>query len=162
MQTFCPSCQQKRALLFAEWLDTHILEQVSHAQYIFAIPKLLRPIFKYHRLELGLLCKSAWQALREMFREVASDPSTLPGVVITVQSYGDRLNFHPHIHAIASRRVWSADGSFEPIHALDALQLMSDALKESGNTPTWMERRWLHRTSPVLPHSSCRQSPKLR
>jgi hypothetical protein len=58
---FCPSCQQKRVLLFAEWLDAHILEKVSHAQFVFTIPKLLRPIFKYHPRELGLLCKSAWQ-----------------------------------------------------------------------------------------------------
>ena len=121
---FCPSCHQKRVLLFAEWLDTHILEQVSHAQYVFTIPKLLRPIFKYHRRELGLLCKSAWQALRQMFQEVSSDSSALPGVVLSVQSYGDRLNLHPHIHAIASRGVWSADGSFEPIPALDSRQLM--------------------------------------
>ena len=41
---FCPACQQKRILLLAEWLDGHILEQVSHAQYVFTIPKLLRPI----------------------------------------------------------------------------------------------------------------------
>jgi hypothetical protein len=27
-----------------------------------------------------------------MFQEVASDPSALPGVVVSVQSYGDRLN----------------------------------------------------------------------
>jgi hypothetical protein len=121
---FCPSCQQKRVLLFAEWLDSHILEQVSHAQFVFTIPKLLRPIFKYHPKELGLLCKSAWQALKEMFQEVATDPSALPGVVISVQSYGDCLNLHPHIHGIASRGVWSADGSFEAIPALDTQQLM--------------------------------------
>ena len=121
---FCPSCQQKRVLLFAEWLDTHILEQVSHAQFVFTIPKLLRPIFKYHPKELGLLCKSAWQALKEMFQEVATDPSALPGVVISVQGYGDRLNLHPHIHALAARGVWSANGSFEAIPALDTQQLM--------------------------------------
>ena len=119
---FCPSCQRwniplagKRILLFAEWLDRHILEQVSHDQYVFTIPKLLRPIFKYHRRELGLICKSAWQALREMFQEVASDPSAVAGVVITVQSYGDRLNLHPHIRALTSRGVWSTDGRYEPI-----------------------------------------------
>jgi hypothetical protein len=121
---FCPSCQQKRVLLFAEWLDSHILEQVSHAQFVFTIPKLLRPIFRFHRRDLGLLCKSAWQALREMFREVASDPAALPGVVISVQNYGDRLNLHPHVHALASRGVWSSGGSFEPIPALDAPRLM--------------------------------------
>ncbi|NWG14517.1 MAG: transposase [Acidobacteria bacterium] len=59
-----------------------------------------------------------------MFQEVSSDPSALPGVVISVQSYGDRLNLHPHVHAIASRGVWSADGSFQAIPALDTRQLM--------------------------------------
>jgi hypothetical protein len=121
---FCPSCQQKRVLLFAEWLDTHILEQVGHLQFVFTIPKLLRAIFKYHPKDLGLLCKAAWQALKEMFQEAASDHSALPGVVISVQSYGDSLNLHPHIHAIASRGVWSSDGSFEAIPPLDTRQLM--------------------------------------
>jgi hypothetical protein len=121
---FCPSCQQKRVLLFAEWLDTHILEQVCHNQYVFTIPKLLRPIFKYHPKDLGLLCKSAWQAIKGMFQQVASDPAALPGVVISVQSYGDSLNFHPHIHAIAAGGVWSADGRFESTPALDTPQLM--------------------------------------
>ena len=91
---------------------------------VFTIPKLLRPIFRYHPKELGLLCKSAWQSLKEMFQEVAADPSALPGVVISVQSYGDNLKLHPHIHAIAGRGVWSPDGSFEAIPALDTQQLM--------------------------------------
>jgi len=51
-----------------------------------------------------------------MFQEVAAD--------LSVQSYGDSLNLHPHIHAIASRGVWSANGSFEAIPALDTQQLM--------------------------------------
>ena len=59
--------RQKRVLLFAEWLDTHILEQVSNAQYVLTIPKLLRPIFKCHRQELGLLCRWAWQAAGRLF-----------------------------------------------------------------------------------------------
>jgi hypothetical protein len=59
-----------------------------------------------------------------MFQEVAADSSAVPGVVLSVQSYGDRLNLHPHIRAIASRGVWSANGSFESIPALDAQPLM--------------------------------------
>jgi hypothetical protein len=59
-----------------------------------------------------------------MFQEVATDPSALPGVVASLQSYGDSLNLHPHIHAIAARGVWSDDGSFEAIPALDTQQLM--------------------------------------
>ena len=37
IRLFCPSCQQKIVLLFAEWLDTHILEQVSYGQHVFTI-----------------------------------------------------------------------------------------------------------------------------
>jgi hypothetical protein len=59
-----------------------------------------------------------------MFQEVASNPVALPGVVISVQSYGDSLNLHPHIHAIAAGGVWTADGTFESIPALDTRQLM--------------------------------------
>jgi hypothetical protein len=33
-------------MLFAEWLDMHILKLASHAPFIFTIAKLLRPIFK--------------------------------------------------------------------------------------------------------------------
>jgi hypothetical protein len=35
-----------------------------------------------------------------------------------------RFTLHPHIHAIASRGVWSSDGRFEAIPALDTTQLM--------------------------------------
>jgi hypothetical protein len=73
---------------------------------------------------LAYSCKSAWQALKEMFGAVASNPAAQPGVVISVQSYGDSLHFHLHIHSIAARGVWSADGRFESIPALDTQQLM--------------------------------------
>jgi hypothetical protein len=95
-------------LLFAEWLDTHI-EQVGHLQFVFTIPKLLRPIFKYHPKDLGLLCKATWQSLKEMFQEAASDHSALPGVVISAQSYGDSLNLHPHIHRSSRSSTFSLE-----------------------------------------------------
>jgi len=59
-------------LLFAEWLDTHILEQVGHLQFVFTIPKLLRPIFKYHPKDLGLLCKQPGSLSRRCSRKPRS------------------------------------------------------------------------------------------
>ena len=47
-----PADAPKRVPPFAEWLDTHTLEQVSHAQFVFTTPKLLRPIFKSHPRDL--------------------------------------------------------------------------------------------------------------
>ncbi len=37
----CPSCSQKRALLFAEYLDEHLLLALPHRQFVFILPKAL-------------------------------------------------------------------------------------------------------------------------
>ena len=42
---FCPSCHQKRVLLYGEWVQEHVLEPVAHRQYVFTLPRLLRLIF---------------------------------------------------------------------------------------------------------------------
>jgi transposase-like zinc-binding protein len=42
---FCPSCHQKRVLLYGEWVEENVLEPVAHRQYVFTVPRLLRPIF---------------------------------------------------------------------------------------------------------------------
>jgi hypothetical protein len=52
---FCPSCHQKRALLFAEHIDQEVLGGLPVRQYVVTIPKMLRLCFKYDRKLLGLL-----------------------------------------------------------------------------------------------------------
>jgi len=61
-RSFCPSCNMKRALQFSEWLTTEVLEKVTHQQYVFTIPKIIRTYFKFDRsllLLLGKLCLCA-------------------------------------------------------------------------------------------------------
>jgi hypothetical protein len=43
----CPSCSQKRPLLFAEYLDEQLLLllMLPHRQFVFSIPKALRVFF---------------------------------------------------------------------------------------------------------------------
>ena len=52
-RVFCPSCAAKRAAIFGALLQEEILEGVGHAQWVFTIPKLLRPYFLHHRGLLG-------------------------------------------------------------------------------------------------------------
>ncbi len=47
-RTFCPSCHQKRVLLYAGKL-ANVLAPVPHRQYVFTVPKLLRPAFGRQR-----------------------------------------------------------------------------------------------------------------
>ncbi len=45
---FCPSCSAKRAAIFAAFLREEVLEPVGHAQWVFSLPKMLRPYVLYH------------------------------------------------------------------------------------------------------------------
>ena len=45
----CPSCSAKRVAIFSELLEHRILADVPHAQWVFSIPKMLRPYFLYRR-----------------------------------------------------------------------------------------------------------------
>ena len=36
-------------LLYGEWVEQNMLAPVAHRQYVFTLPKLLRPIFSRHR-----------------------------------------------------------------------------------------------------------------
>jgi len=46
-------------------------------------------------------------------RSVVSDADAVPGASIAVQTYGDFLNFNPHLHAITTDGCFSDDGSFK-------------------------------------------------
>ena len=49
----CPSCGAKRAAEFAVFLKDEVVADVGHAQWVFTVPKLLRPYFMHHRELLG-------------------------------------------------------------------------------------------------------------
>ncbi len=42
-----------------------------------------------------------------------------PGVVSVAQSFSDRANFHPHVHALVSRGGWTACGEWIPLPYVD-------------------------------------------
>jgi hypothetical protein len=52
---FCPSCHQKRVLAYGEWVAANVLAPVPHRQYVFTIPRLLRPMFAGRRALLAKL-----------------------------------------------------------------------------------------------------------
>ncbi len=72
---FCPSCHQKRVRLYGEWVQEHVLEPVAHRQYVFTLPRLLRPIFGRHRPWLGELCRIAARLLVDAYAEAAPVPA---------------------------------------------------------------------------------------
>ena len=121
---FCPSCHQKRALLFAEWVDTEVLKPVVHRQYTFTIPRVLRGLFQREPDLLGVLCSAAWTALRAFFvaafekddRVRSPMAVAVPGAIVAIQTYGDQAaNYHPHIHMLVTEGVFAPDGRFHDL-----------------------------------------------
>ncbi len=93
----CPSCGALagRAAIFAELLQHKILADVPHAQWVFSIPKMLRPYFLYHRELLGDLARLAYETVREMMAAAAEEPDARPGMVAVIQTFGSSLKWNP-------------------------------------------------------------------
>ncbi len=98
---FCPSCHAKRLEEWGEWMRETLLLDVPHRQVVFTIPKRLRVFFKYKRKLLGDLCRLALRALTRYF-EVETGSALTAGVVAAIQTFGDRINFHPHLHFLVT------------------------------------------------------------
>ena len=103
---FCPSCHQKNVQSTARFILDHVLAPVPHRHYVLAIPRMLRPYFQRHRPLLKHLCALAQASLAEYMRSALDCPQGVPGIILTLHTFGEYLDFHPHIHALV------ADGLF--------------------------------------------------
>ncbi len=98
----CPSCGAKRAVKFAEHIYSEVIEDVPHRHTVFTIPKRLRVFFKYDRE---------------------------PAAIFTVQTAGEALNYHPHLHGLLADGYWK-DGVFTRFSEVD-LKAIEDAFAET-------------------------------
>jgi len=115
----CPSCAAKRGAELGAFLADHVLEDVAHAQWVFTIPKMLRPLFFRRRQLRGVLARLAWHTVRDLMATAVDEPALRPGMVSVIQAFGDRINPNPHVHAIASRGGWTREDRFIPIPYVD-------------------------------------------
>ena len=107
---FCPSCHQKRVLLYGEWVEENVLAPVPHRQYVFTLPRLVRHIFARRRIWLGELCRIAERLLSHSYAEAL--PRGRPALILFVQTFGDLINFNPHLHVLAADGAFLPDGRF--------------------------------------------------
>lgn len=109
---FCPSCHQKKVQLFGALVTETILFPVPHRHFTFAIPKMLRPYFRFDRNLLKDLCHLAHECLLEYLRATLSLPDGLPGLVMAIHTFGEYLDFHPHLHALVADGLFVRSGLF--------------------------------------------------
>ncbi len=115
------SCQAKRSALFAEKLVTEILEPVPHRHVVLTIPRGLRGLFERERRLLGLLARSARDAIVMAFQAILDRRDVCPGLVVSLQTFGAyAANFHPHLHVLTTDGAFTPEGEFHELPYFDA------------------------------------------
>ena len=119
-----PLVREKKQLLWAEWLREDVLLPVAHRHVVLTIPRLLRPLFRRRRELLGELARAGAEAVKELVRHASRESDARPGIVVSVATAGDLLQWHPHLHLISTDGGRRADGSWHTPVQWDAEQLM--------------------------------------
>jgi hypothetical protein len=126
---FCPSCHQKKVQIFGEFVCEEVAFAVPHRQYVFTIPKVLRVYFRNDRRLLSDLCLAARDSLRLFFVEHLGLPKGKIGAVLAIHTFGDYLNFHPHVHMLVSNGLFIPSGLFYCMPPVD-LQTLEELFRE--------------------------------
>jgi Putative transposase/Transposase zinc-binding domain len=106
----CPTCQATAA---ARWLEKQAanLLPTPYFHVVFTLPDALDPIALANpRVVYDLLLRSAAETLLE----VAADPNHLGaqiGVLAVLHTWGQNLQFHPHVHCVVTGGGLSANGT---------------------------------------------------
>jgi len=111
---FCPSCHAKRREEWGEWMREKLILATPHRQIVFTIPKMLRIFFRYNRSLLSLLCLCGREALVKYFKATTRKEIT-PGIIAVIQSFGSRMNFHPHLHFLITEGGTDNEGRFHKV-----------------------------------------------
>ena len=150
---FCPSCHAKRLEAWGEWTQETLLLDVPHRQVVFTIPKTLRIFFKFRRKLLGELCRSAVKTLTVYFKALTGE-ELVPDIMVAIQTFGDRINFHPHLHLLLTEGGVDRAGIFHRLPRLDDARLaeifgrevLALLVSKGLLSPEWAERilSWRH------------------
>jgi Putative transposase/Transposase zinc-binding domain len=106
----CPTCQATAA---ARWLEARAAELLPTPYFhiVFTLPNALdRIALANPRVVYDLLMRAAAETLLE----VAADPQHLGaqiGVLAVLHTWGQNLQFHPHVHCVVPGGGLSPDGS---------------------------------------------------
>ena len=164
---FCPSCHAKRLEEWGEWMRETLLLDVPHRQVVFTIPRMLRLFFKYNRRLLGELCRLALRSLISYF-EAVTGSKLMPGVIAAIQTFGDRINLHPHLHFLVTEGGVDEAGAFHKISRIDdsrlaelfAREVVGFLVQRELLSPEWAERLLSWRHTGFNVHSRVRAKTK--
>ena len=121
---FCPSCSQKRTLLFSQYMNERLLLALPHRQFVFTFPKLLRPYFRHNRRLFSEISRLIFAILQRFYDRAAKRP-VRTAMVLAYQTSGEFLRWNPHFHCLVLEGGFEDRGKFVHI-PLGDIQRMSE------------------------------------
>jgi hypothetical protein len=122
---------------------------VPHRQFVFTMPKRFRAYFRYDRDLLKHLPRLAWETVRDVYRAVLDRDDVVPGMVGAPQSFGDLINWHPHVHALTTDGAFAKDGTFLPMP--DDPPIPTEGRRNQPPQPSLVHRHYLYPHGERLP-----------
>ena len=120
----CPSCHQKRTLLTAIHVAEEVCSPVAHRQVVLTIPKRLRLRARFDRKLLGKLSSCAWTCLKAEAVRLLGPEDVVPGMIAAIQTHGELLHWHPHIHVLITCGAFTPEGDFLELPEFDMKRLL--------------------------------------
>jgi len=115
---------------------------------------MLRPYFRFHRGLIKELCRIAHRCLAEFQRTTLGLPEGTTGVVMAIHTFGEYLDFHPHLHALVADGIFMEGGLFHvmpeaslaPLEELFRARVITFLVKKGLLPPerARMLRGWRH------------------
>ncbi len=122
----CPSCHQKRTLLTALHVAGEVCSPVAHRQVVLTIPKRLRVHTRFDRRLLGKLVHGAWTCIRAEVRRLLGRDDVVPGMIAAIQTHGELLHWHPHLHLLVTCGAFTPKRDFLELKEFDLKRLEAD------------------------------------
>jgi hypothetical protein len=109
----CPKCQWPAQV---KWVQKRMGELLNTTYFhiVFTVPHTLNPLFLSNDVVLyNLLLRCAWETLDQLARQ----PQWLgarPGMLAVLHTWGQKIDFHPHVHCVVPGGGVLHDGSWKP------------------------------------------------
>ena len=120
----CPSCHQKRTLLTAQHVSEDVCSPVAHRQVVLTIPRRLRVHTRFDRQLLGKLSSCAWTCLKAEAQRLLGREDVVSGMIAAIQTHGELLHWHPHIHVLITCGAFTPEGDFLQLPEFDMERLL--------------------------------------
>ena len=108
----CPCCQSPLEKKWEAERNTELIEGISYYHVVFTVPHDLNPLF---RPNMALLLNLLFRCVQETLLTLCADLKIMgakPGIISVLHTWGQKLNFHPHLHLCISGGGITPSGQF--------------------------------------------------